>query len=275
MIGLASGSVFATLFAFQMGLEVEPRSQLAVGAESDMQCTGDYDPQEQFPKRSPKTKKIGLIGKPCMDVTNGNVTTGTCQAAGKCKGEQTGGMPPMLPMIPMMMPKMMMMPMPMIPMQPYCPPTVGTTSSSTPANPNCVPGGSSSLFNTLFDDSDSSAGDTGEKKSVVSSLLETLGLGGSSNGSGGASQSPTTPGAEHAVYLSGSLSAGSSSSSAQETGRPYSQTFVSGDLSGQTPTSFRYATAFSSIGTGFNAILTSVIAALQSLLQTIAGRGTQ
>jgi hypothetical protein len=124
--------------AFAAGMGVDNFSQLATGNESDIQCMGSPKDahcqcNKGIDKKTGKCGNVpggGKIGCPCKDVTSGFPTDGKCAAVGKCKGESTGGMMPMLPMLPMPMPKMSM---PMM-MQPNCPPknnSNATTSTST------------------------------------------------------------------------------------------------------------------------------------------------
>lgn len=256
--GMGALTVLACVFAYSIGAAPESSSQLAVGIAADMECTGNYDPNYQYPKVNPKTKKQGIIGKPCKDVTSGFETEGKCQALGKCKGEKTDGMMPMLPMLPMPMP-MMSMPMP-----PNCPPSgTATTSTSTAASadPNCPPTGSSGgllsgVSQWLFGASNNSAssastdasssessGSTGSApRSTWSQLLNLVGISapqtnsssntGSSNTSGANTQSPTVP-----VTVSGSNAGGLTST---KTITP-SGTGVSQDLSHlSTQTTFSY-----------------------------------
>jgi hypothetical protein len=149
--GIAAAALVAGAAAFSAGM-TDTTSQLAVGIAADMQCTGDYDSRCQYPGTHPQSRKRCLIGKPCQDITSGHVTSGTCQADAKCRGEQTGGMMPMLPMLPMPMPKMGGTPPAM---EQPCTATASTTASSTSwvrtglAQP-CPAGTGSNIGETIF-----------------------------------------------------------------------------------------------------------------------------
>jgi hypothetical protein len=140
-----------------------PLSQVAVGIAADMQCIGDYDPTYPYPKVNPKTKKQGLIGKPCQDVTNGHITNGTCQALGKCKAEEVGGEKPQLPELPKPEPKP---PQPTPPTQPNC---ATPATSDVPRDPSCPPATASSssfLSDWFFGTADTPFGTSSEDGSA-------------------------------------------------------------------------------------------------------------
>ena len=282
MWGIIAGTIIAGGFAYSAGMHSGNISQVAVGIAADLQCLGNYDPTYQWPKINPKTKKQGLLGKPCEDTTSGHITKGTCQAMGKCKGESTGGMMPMLPMLPMPMPKMGGMPMGM-PM-PNC--TASSTSES-PRDPSCPPestsGGLSGLSSWLFGGSTDTSTTTESNTqstsgSAWSRLLVSLGImteetPGASDTSNteagtnvGASQSNTvTYGGSGSVQLS---SGGSQSVTTQAD----ANIVVSADLSTspRQPSTFSYA-GNSTFTENTATTLSSVASTLRRMLDMIRG----
>ncbi len=221
--------------AFASGFGIQNVSQTAAGNAADMQCMGGKDAMCQCMKGiDPKTGKCGNVkggGKiecPCQDTTSGHVTSGKCEAVGKCKGEKTDGMMPMLPMLPMPMPKMSM-PMMMMPMMPSCPPTNATsttasTTKSDPFNPgqiyrppagtdpNCAQTGAqdtSGWYNNYTatpnpfaspDDTQTSNNQTTQDNqgtdttSIWSRLMQSLGLGGNTDTGGDTTDTGTLAG---------------------------------------------------------------------------------
>jgi hypothetical protein len=82
-------------------LAISPRFARAVGETSDTGAAGaggcnpeqTYDPNLKFPEKNTETGKIGLIGLPCHDTTDGYTTQGTCVAADKCEANNPQGQP--------------------------------------------------------------------------------------------------------------------------------------------------------------------------------------
>jgi len=64
----------------------------ALGIAADQQCSGEYDPTVYYPKRD-ASGILGLIGLPCIDITNGNEIRGQCVAFGKCEAKSADGGP--------------------------------------------------------------------------------------------------------------------------------------------------------------------------------------
>ncbi len=170
--GCISLCVFAVMFF------IAPQSVRAAFNMADLMCNPVKMECGCMQVMGPKGCKGGpnMYKCPCFDVTSGFKTSGTCEAPMKCKGTDVGGMPPMLPMIPMMMP-MMMMPSDPCMAGGGMDPTVnrvGTTSTSTPANPCPSYGGfdqsqyGSSIFDTSYFDASSDAATDSLYKSLNS-----------------------------------------------------------------------------------------------------------
>ena len=58
-----------------------------ITTKADAMCTGD--PADKWPTDANKNGVIGVIGKPCSDVTSGFKTTGACTTVLKCKAVST------------------------------------------------------------------------------------------------------------------------------------------------------------------------------------------
>ncbi len=215
LYGVIIVCVFLTgIFAM---LSVGPQKIDAAGMSSDAQCLPYAIPPcacgTKMGAKGCEPDPANKFGCPCMDVTNGFPTPGTCIATFKCQASGGSGMPPMPPMIPP--------PMPSPPSDPCSGGGTGTsnasssdwsggvrTGSSTAASSTC-PGGSGSFpdYSQTFPSFDSSSfnnfttGQTdssGVTSDIISSLLSgnqnsnTDGF--ANNNTGGAKSGGTTAG---------------------------------------------------------------------------------
>lgn len=198
------------LFGTVATVALRPVSTDAAGNMADLQClpNWNYNCPCGVACQKPKDPRPGGKGCPCVDVTNGFSTPGTCVSAIKCQASSPEGMPPMLPMPPMPMP----MPMPM-PDQDPCASGAGAGSgasagTSTSAASSTCPdysGGFNSFpsYDTsVFDTNTSGTSDTSGVSNLISSLLNgnvssdtSAGTATQTNGSvvPGASAAPATP----------------------------------------------------------------------------------
>lgn len=309
--GIAAVAIVTSAYAFSSGYSVENSSQVAVGMAADLQCVGGADAKCQCGqglkngKCDSSVKGGGKIGCPCEDITAEKVTSGKCAEVGKCKGEKTDGMMPMLPMLPMPMPKM---PMPEMPAQPTCGSSTTTPASSVgfSSNADCPPqqgllgGISNFLFGSNEGTGSASTTSTSQKvgskiNNLLSSLLGTTPstplttpTSSSASSGGGTTQNVTgssgtnaqtnpdlsnvaqiSTGDSNTSQLSGNsgTSGGGGSASGGTTRDSAGSSFVSTDLSARAvaPHTFGAGSTFSET-TALSSTLNTLSSALQNML---------
>ncbi len=312
--GIAAAAIVTSAYAFSSGYSIENNSQVAVGMAADMQCLGGADAKCQCGqglkngKCDASVKGGGKIGCPCEDITAEKVTSGKCVEVGKCKGEKTDGMMPMLPMLPMPMPKM---PMPEMPAQPTCGSSTTTPASSVGVSSNAecptAQGLLGGISNFLFGSNEGtgSASTTATSQNVgskISNLLSSLlgtspssplttptspntsSQGGTTQNGAGSSGTnvQTNPdlsnvaqistGDSNTSQLSGSsrTSSGDGSASGGGAQNGAGSSFVSSDLSARAvaPHTFSSGSTFSET-TALSSTLNTLSSALQSMLARV------